>query len=335
MNPIMAEQTRGRHVESTHRGRAVVVDSLGHIIRSWGDIYDPTFARSSLKLIQALPLLESGAADAFHLNSEELALAAASHHGEEVHMSILEKWLKKIGKDERCLECGVHKPLSSSIKTSFEREKALHNACSGKHLGMITTSLHRGEPIERYSQHDHMAQRRVEQALGEMTSVDMSLSPHGKDGCGIPAFAIPLYNIALAMARFADPSHLHYPRQKAINRLLHAVKEHPELISGSKGFDSKVIELTKGDVISKLGAGGVEVAIIPSLGFGVAVKIDDGHLKAAEVALLAILRSIGCVDSDIYEKLGPRMPIRSHSGETVGFVQPTNFTKLPPESGHH
>lgn len=335
MNPVMAEQTRGRQVESYHRGKAVVVDSLGHIIRSWGDIYELTFGRSALKIIQALPLVESGAADVFHLGPEELALAVASHHGEGRHVSILEKWLKKLGKDERVLECGVHKPLSSSIKSIYERENALHNACSGKHLGMITTSLHRGEPIEGYSLHEHMAQRRVEQVLGEMTSVDMSLSPHGKDGCGIPAFAIPLYNIALAMARFADPSHLHYPRQKAIGRLLDAVKEHPDLISGSNGFDSKVIELTKGTVITKLGAGGVEVAILPSLGFGVAVKIDDGYTKAAEVALLAILRSLGCIDAELYEKLGPRIAIHSHSGETVGFIQPTNFTTLPPETGHH
>jgi L-asparaginase II len=335
MNPVMVEETRGRHAESYHRGRAVVVDSLGHIIRSWGNIYESTFGRSALKFIQAIPLIESGAADAFHLSSEEIALATASHYGEESHMHVLEKWLKKLGKDERILECGVHRPLSHSLRTSFERANALHNACSGKHLGMITSSLHRGEPLEGYSLKEHPSQRRIEQALGEMTDVDMSHAPHGKDGCGIPAFAFPLYNIALAMARFADPSHLHYPRQKSIHRILAAVKTHPELIAGSQGFDTKIIKMTQGDIICKIGAGGVEVGIIPSIGLGIALKIDDGNVKAAEVAFLAILRSLGCIDDDLYEKMGARIPVVSHSGQTVGFIQPTNFTTLPPESGHH
>lgn len=335
MNPVMVEETRGRHTESYHRGRAVVVDSLGNIIRSWGNIYEATFGRSALKFIQALPLLESGAADAFHLTSEEIALATASHHGEDNHMQILEKWLKKLGKDERVLECGVHRPLSHSLRSSFERANALHNACSGKHLGMITSALHRGESLEGYSLKEHPSQRRVEQALGEMTSADMSQALHGKDGCGIPAFAFPLYNIALAMARFADPSHLHYPRQKSVQRILAAVKNHPELIAGSQGFDSKVIKLTQGEVICKMGAGGVEVGIIPSMGFGIALKIDDGNAKATEVAFLAILRSLGCIDDDLYEKLGTRVSILSHAGQTVGFIQPTNFTILPTETGHH
>ncbi len=335
MNPIMVEDTRGRTIESYHRGRAVVVDSMGHIIRRWGNDHEPTFARSALKLLQVLPLIESGAADAYHLTSEEIALAVASHHGESMHLNVLEKWLRKIGKDERILECGIHRPLSPYAHASYENAHVLHNACSGKHLGMITTSLHRGEPIEGYTAKEHPSQRRVEQTLGEMTSLDVIHMPHGKDGCGIPAFALPLYNIALGMARMADPSHLHYPRQKAVRRIIAAIKAHPELISGSQGFDSKIINFTQGEVICKMGAGGVEVGIIPSMGFGIAVKMDDGNARSVEVAFLAILHSLGCIDNELYEKLGVRLPILSHAGQTVGFTQPTKFTILPPESGHH
>lgn len=339
MNPVMVEETRGRHSESSHRGRAVVVDSLGHVIRSWGDIYEPTFGRSSLKFIQALPLIESGAADAFHLASEEIALACASHHGEDMHIRALEIWLKKLGKDERILECGIHRPLSSSVAQkmihSHEKPSVLHNACSGKHLGILTSVLHRGEHLEDYISKEHPAQKRVEQTLGEMTDIDMSHTPHATDGCGIPTFAFPLYNIALAMARFADPSHLHYPRQKAIHRILSAIEAHPEMISGSEGFDTKVIKLTQGQVLCKMGAGGIEVGIIPSLGFGIALKIDDGNMKALEVAFLAILRSLGCLDDDLYEKLEPRVSILTHKGKTVGFMQPTHFTLLPAETGGH
>jgi L-asparaginase II len=339
VNPVMVEATRGRHAESNHRGRAVVVDSLGHIIRSWGNIYDPVFGRSSLKFIQALPLIESGAADAFYLTPQEIALACASHHGEEMHIHALEAWLKKLGKCERILECGVHRPLntlySKKPQKFYEPLTALHNACSGKHLGFLTTALHRNEHIEGYIFKEHSVQRRVTQTLSEMTNIDMAHVPQGIDGCGIPTFAIPLYNIAHAMARFADPSHLHYPRQKAIHRILEAVEAHPDMIAGTHGFDTKVIKLTKSQVVCKGGAGGVEVGIIPSLGFGIALKIDDGNTKAAEIAFLAILRSLGCVGEDLYEQLEPRIPILIHKGKTVGFLQTTNFTTLPAETGKH
>jgi len=329
-NPVMVEATRGNQQESRHRGVAAVVDSLGHIVRSWGNIYDPIFGRSALKFIQALPLIESGAADAFNLSPQEIALACASHSGEEMHVKALEIWLHKIGKNERILDCGIPQYFSSSPTASV-----LQNACSGKHLGFLTTALYRKEPLAGYSLIDHPVQQRVERALSDLTDVDHIHAPHGIDGCGIPAFAIPLYNIALGMARFADPSHLHYPRQKAIYRILSAVAAHPEMISGSTGFDTKVIKLTHGQVICKMGACGVQVGIIPSLGLGIALKIEDGHPKAVELAFLAILKSLGLLDPDLYDMLTPRIPILSHKGKTVGFLQPTNFTTLPLETGWH
>lgn len=339
VNPVMVEATRGRHVESFYRGRAVVVDVLGHVIRSWGDIHEPVFGRPSLKFIQALPLIEQGAAEAYHLSLEEVALSLASHHGEERHVVILEAWLKKLGRDERILACGIHTPLyrmtTQRPQKFYEKPSVLQNACAGNHLGMLTTALHRNEPIEGYLSKEHPVQRRVEQALAEMTDIDTNYTPYGTDECGIPAFAFPLFNIALAMARFADPSHLHYPRQKAIHYLLSAVEAHPELIAGENGFDTKVIKTTQGRVVCKGGAGGVQVGILPSLGLGLALKIDDGNTKAAEVAFLALLRSLGAIDDDLCEKLDVRPPLMTHTGKTVGFLQPTQFTTLLPETGHH
>lgn len=339
VNPVMVVSTRGRHQESRHHGMAVVVDSSGNVLRSWGNVYEPVFARSGLKLIQALPFLETGAVDAFHLTSEEITLACASHHGEEKHIAVLERWLKKINKDEQVLDCGVHRPVFTAIskqKSAFKGPASpLHNACSGKHLALLTTLLYRNEPFKGYVSQVHPAQQRLEQAISEMTGVDLSHTPHGIDGCNIPAFAIPLYNIALAMARFADPSHLHYPRQKAIHRILTAIKEHPELLSGTDGFDTKVIKMTQGRVISKMGAGGIQVGILPEQGIGIALKIEDGYGKAAEIAFLAILRSLGCLDDDLYEAMTPRYPITTHKGKNVGFLQPTNFTVLPAESAGH
>lgn len=339
VGPVMTEATRGRYQESRHRGIAVVVDSQGHVIRSWGNVYEPVFGRSGLKLIQALPFLESGAADAFHLSLEEIALACASHHGEEQHIKALDKWLEKISKDERILDCGIHPPLYTKVSKKPPQFKgpptAIHNACSGKHLALLTTILYRNEPIEGYVSREHPAQKRIEKTLSEMTDLDLSHAPCGTDGCNIPAFALPLYNIALAMACFADPSYLPYPRQKAIHRILSALKEHPDLMASSDGFDSRIIKATKGEVICKTGAGGIEMGIIPSLGVGVALKIEDGNAKAAEIAFLAILRSLGCLDDDLYEALKPSYPILSHKGKTIGFLQPTNFTVLPAETSGH
>ncbi len=333
-NPVMVEATRGHYPELRHRGAAAVVDATGQVIRSWGDIYDPVFGRSAFKLIQALPLIESGAADAYHLTPQEIALACASQYGEEAHVNALEVWLQKLGKDERILECGIHSPLGGLVKMS-NQPSVLQNACAGKHLGFLTTALHHHDPLEGYVLKDHPVQKRAEHTLSEMTGADFSQAPHGTDGCGVPACAIPLFNIALGMARFADPSHLHYPRQKAIHRILEAITAHPEMISGADGFDSKIIKVTQGHVVCKMGAGGVEVGIIPSLGLGIALKIDDGSGRAAEIAFLAILRSLGCLEEDVYELIGPRVPVLTHKGKTVGFLQPTNFTTLLPITGGH
>jgi L-asparaginase II len=333
-NPVMVVETRGNHTESRHRGVAAIVDALGHVVRGWGNIYEPIFGRSSLKFIQALPLIETGAADAFNLTAQEIALACASHHGEGMHIKALETWLHKIGKDERIFDCGVPHAFPASIEKPIH-PTVLHNTCSGKHLGFLTTALHRKEPLEGYILRDHPVQHRVERALSALTDVDHIHALHGIDGCGIPAFAIPLYNIALGMARFADPSHLHYPRQKAIRRILAAVEVCPEMIAGTKGLETKVIKATQGQVLCKSGAGGVQVGIIPALGLGIALKIEDGNAKAAELAFLAILRSLGVLDPDLYERLGHRLPIVSQKGKTVGFMQPTNFTTLPLEKSWH
>lgn len=338
-NPIMVEATRGTQPESRHRGVAAIVNSLGHVVRGWGNIYDPVFGRSSLKFIQALPLIESGAADFFNLSPPEIALACSSHHGEQRHIKALEIWLDKIGKNEQILECGIPQRLHSSGTLSSQeisdKPSVLHNPCSGKHLGFLTTAYYRKEPLEGYFLRKHPVQQRVEKVLNELTDVDHMHAPHGIDGCGIPAYAIPLYNIALGAARFADPSHLHYPRQKAIRRILAAFEACPEMIAGSNGFDTKIITLTHGQVLCKTGAAGVEVGIIPSLGLGIALKIEDGYPKAAEIAFLAILRSLGVLDEELYEILGPRIPILTHKDKTVGFLQPTNFTLPSLETGWH
>lgn len=330
LNPTLAIATRGHHPDLSFRGAAAVVDAKGTILREWGNIETPVFGRSALKLIQALPLIESGAAEAYQLSPQEIALACSSHQGQPFHIKILEKWLQKLGKDERTLECG---PASTPKDSSFclvDPTSVLCNSCSGKHLGFITTALYRKETLDRYISRAHPVQKRVEHAIADMTGTDLLHAPSGEDNCGIPAFAIPLFKLARAMAHFANPSRLHYPRQKAIQSILEALSQNPELIAGVDRFDTKIMQATKGQVISKSGADGNILGIIPSLEVGIALKIDDGNRKASEVAFLAILKSLGCLeDEDIYEQLMPKVPILTLRGKTVGFYQPTHFTLVP------
>lgn len=330
LNPTLVIATRGHHQELSFRGAAAVVDARGGVIRQWGDIKTPIFGRSAFKFIQALPLLESGAADAYHLSPQEITLACASHSGEPLHIQVLERWLNKLGKDERVLGCGPSLPPTNSSCCLINPSSPLCHPCSGKHLSLITTALHRTESTKNYTSRNHPAQKRVEHALSDVTGLDLLHSPFGEDDCGIPAFAIPLFNIAFAMARFANPSQLHYPRQKAIQRLLKVITENPEMMGGTEEFDTKIIHLTKGHVLSKSGENGTEVGIIPSLELGIALKIDDGNRKAAELAFLSILKSLGCLENEeIYEQLSPHSPILTSRGKTVGFYQPTHFANFP------
>lgn len=324
-NPIMVEATRGQYPELYFRGAAAVVDANGRLIRQWGDVDKFVFGRSALKWLQVIPLIESGAADAYHLTSEEIALACGSHQAEEGHMEKLEAWLQKLGKTEKVLECGTHPLLSLRKRGTADPLSPLQNSCSGKHLAFISTALYRNETLKGYSAKEHPVQQRLEQALSELTGMDLHSVPKGIDGCGIPAYAIPLFNIASAMAQLADPSRLHYPRQKAIQRILESIKKCPDMIAGTDAFDTQVIKLTKGTVLSKSGEGGMEIGVIPSLKLGIALKIDDGNKKASELAFLTILHALGCIDEEVYELLNPRVPVLTHKGKTVGFMQSTHF----------
>jgi L-asparaginase II len=168
-NPVLVEIHRGNGLESRHRGAAVIADSRGDIVAAWGDIDGPIFPRSAVKMIQALPLIESGAAERFRLTDEHLALACASHSGEPVHVRAVEAWLAQIGLDGNALECGTHEPFSDSAARELiaarQRPSPLHNNCSGKHAGFLTAAHHMNFPIRAYIDKSHPIQRLVTAAL--------------------------------------------------------------------------------------------------------------------------------------------------------------------------
>jgi L-asparaginase II len=328
-NPILVETTRGEMVESRHTGAAAVVDASGRVVRFWGDIDAPVFARSAIKPLQALPLVESGAADRFGLGNVEIALACASHRGEPIHVETVRRWLERADLGPRDLECGAHAPGNAAAAEALiragEAPSAVHNNCSGKHSGFLTTARHLGEPTRGYIAPEHPVQRRVTAVLEEMSGLDLSRAPRGTDGCGIPVIGISLRGMARAMARLADPKGLPTDRAAAAKRILDAMAATPLMVSGTGTFNTVVMTVAGATVRLKTGAEGVYCAVLPGLGYGVALKIDDGAARASEVAVGAILDSLGAFSEAQRATLAPQLRpiVRNVAGREVGEIRPT------------
>ncbi|MDR3512986.1 MAG: asparaginase [Caulobacteraceae bacterium] len=301
-NPVLVELTRGEWLESRHRGSIAVADAKGALVWSAGDVDQPVFGRSSLKMLQALPLVETGAADAFAVSDAELALACASHSGEPVHVEAVGGWLGRIGCDETCLACGAHPPLNEAAARALVLEgkapSRLHNNCSGKHAGFLTVARHLGVDIAGYERPDHLVQRRALAAMAEMAGVDPASMRVAIDGCAAPAPAFPLRGLATAMARIANPSGLAPDRAEAACRLDAAVKAHPLMVAGTGRACTAIIRAAGGRASVKTGAEGVFVAVLADLGLGIALKIDDGAGRASETTIAALLAALGVVSAD-------------------------------------
>lgn len=294
----MVELWRGGMLESTHRGHAVLTDETGQIIRAWGDPDRVIFPRSSCKMLQALPLIESGAADAAGLTPEQLAFACASHEGEARHVGMAARWLQGIGAGESDLRCGAHEPYNQAerdrlIKTG-EAPCQLHNNCSGKHSGFVTVTRHlRAGP--EYVELDHPLQRAVLEATEQTT--DMTSPGHGIDGCSAPNFATSVAGLSRAMAKFAVAREGSGSRQSAMARLRDAMALHPEMVAGEGRACTELMRAMGGRVSLKTGAEAVFVAILPDQKMGLALKIEDGNSRASEAALVGILTSLGALDA--------------------------------------
>jgi L-asparaginase II len=312
-NPILAEALRGGIVESCHRGALAVVDADGAVHTALGDIDRPVFPRSAIKVLQALPLVASGAADRFGLSDEELALACASHGGEPRHAATAAAMLAKAGVDVEALECGTHWPShdasTKALAAAGQRPSALHNNCSGKHAGFVCLGCllaeHAGGRDRRdflrgYARPEHPVMREVTAALQAATGFDLARTAVGIDGCSIPTYAIPLRQLAHAFARVATGTGLSPAYARAAQRLRRAVARAPFMVAGSGRLDTRLMERLGERLFCKVGAEGMYCAALPELGLGVAVKIDDGNnARACEVVLAALVeRLLPLADDD-------------------------------------
>jgi len=326
-NPILVEVTRGNGVESRHRGAIAVIDGAGLVVASMGDIETAIFPRSAIKPLQALALVESGAADHFNLDDAELALACASHSGEPAQVDKVNGWLARLGLGIDDLECGAHGPrhdadTAAMVRTGQTPDRSYNN-CSGKHAGFLSTALHMNEPTRGYAKADHPVQQRLKAILEDLGACDLSSTPHGIDGCGIPVIAMPLVAMARALSRMANPAGLPVLRATASGRILSAMTRCPEMVGGTGRFDTRMMAAGRGAVVVKTGAEGVYAGILPRLGLGIALKIDDGATRAAETAMAAMLKHFGALDGGVMAPVADLLEpvIANAAGEPVGSVR--------------
>ena len=301
-NALLVEVHRGDMMESRHRASYAVVDSDGKVVLQSGDIEQPVYPRSAIKPVQALALVESGAADAYGLSDAEIALACASHIGETRHTETVAAWLSRIGCSPSDLECGPHLPYDEAALVALLRAGgeagAIHNNCSGKHSGF----LDRGAPYGRPDQGLHRV-RPPGPAAGARHHRDhgrprSERGPPGDRRLRHPDIGVPLGNIALAMARLADPSDQPEARQAAAARIRRAMAAEPLMVAGKGHFCSRVLAITGERAAVKAGAEGVYCAAMPGLGLGLALKVDDGAARAAEVLLARLLVRLGVLSED-------------------------------------
>ncbi|MBZ9850893.1 asparaginase [Mesorhizobium sp. CA14] len=328
-NPVLVEVTRGEVVESRHRGAVSVFDADGKPVWEIGDTDRPVFPRSAVKAIQALPLVESGAADAYGFGDRELALACASHSGEPAHVELATAMLAKAGLDRKALECGVHWPLSHGATIALARAgnipNALHNNCSGKHSGFLCTCVHAGIAHAGYVKAGHALQEMVRDAMQAVTGAAHDVDHCGIDGCSIPTYAVPLKSFALGFARMATGRGFAPERAKAAKRLLAACMAEPVLVAGTGKADVALMQAAPGRIFVKTGAEGVYCAALPELGFGIALKCDDGAGRGAEVMIAAVLTKLLNGDDAVAARLTElaRPPAESRVGAKVGLLRPT------------
>jgi len=329
--------TRGETVESLHHGAVAISDSSGTLEAWCGDPGIVTYMRSSAKPLQALCLLESGAAEHFRFTSEQLAIACASHDGTDDHVAAVVSILKRIGLEENDLHCGVHRPFDRETAQRLRQEgralSPLRNNCSGKHAGMLASATFLQESIGDYEQPDHPVQRRIRMIVAEMCGLEEAEIAVGVDGCTVPTFGISLYAASTAFARLVDPNGLASKRLKACDAVVAAMTSHPFLVAGSSRFDTRLMRATNGRIVSKAGAEGFQaLGIRPgslrpnSPGLGVAIKIADGDYarRARSLVSLEVLRLLEALSPEEHAELVQgATSVSNNRGHVVGELRPT------------
>ena len=327
-NPILVEQMRGGVAENRHRAAFAVCDAKGRIIASAGDTAPSVFPRSAVKSMQALAIFTSGAAGRFALGDGELALACASHHGEDIHVAGVATFLERLGLSEADLACGAHRPSNAAARENLRQTgtnpSQLHNNCSGKHAGMLAVAKALGAPTRGYTEPDHPVQREVRRVIEAVMGEQLSSGQCATDGCSVPTWATPLAALARGFARMAT-GELPDDLGPAARTLFDAATSHPRLVAGTGHFDTLVMAAFDGRVMQKGGAEGVQCGAIRDKGWGYAIKIEDGNMAASITLAANLLLALAAPDAaqrEVLERFA-RTDIRNVRGAVVGEMRGT------------
>lgn len=324
-NPVdMVEVWRGVLLENIHQGHAVVCDDTGQIIESWGDPDLLIYPRSSCKMLQALPLVESGAAD--RLTDRHLALASSSHNAAAIHTDLVSDWLKDLGLSDSDFRCGPAMPMDQDARYALIRAHQepcqIHNECSGKHAGFLTLSQHLGGDAD-YELIDHPVQKAIKAAFEDVTGETSPM--YGIDGCSAPNHACTLHGLARAMSYYATAHDRNDTRSKAAARLTQAMVACPEYVAGEGRTCTGLMRATGNKIAIKTGADGVFVAIVPEKRIGIALKTMDGVNPAQNCVIAALLVRLGLLDPKHPEAVLRMNPaIKNRRGFVTGYMRPTS-----------
>ena len=330
LSEILAKVIRGETVESVHRGHLIVLDGEGNTIVRMGDPSTVTFFRSACKALQAMPMITSGAADAFGFSEEEIALACASHSGEARHVRVAELMLEHTGLSEAYLRCGTHLPFNEKeakrMVRSGEFPSQLHNNCSGKHASMLAAAKHTEADLATYTDVDHPVQIAILNTIAEFAEIPVREIQLAIDGCAAPNYALPVSAMARSFLNLVSPPvSFDEPTRSAAARIVSAMINFPELIGGTERLDTMLMQAAAGRIISKVGAEGVWLCgVLPCeeypTGLGIALKIEDGDDKRARpVVAVELLRQLGLLSSVDLPEISP-MPLKNRRSDNVGIV---------------
>jgi L-asparaginase II len=324
---VIVQVTRGDLVESEHVVAACARDARGVTLFETGDVASPVYMRSAAKPFIAAAIVAAGAPDAFGLDEREIAIVAASHSGEPFHIEAVRSLLEKIEMPESALRCGAHLPYNEAAAQAMirrgEAPRAVHNNCSGKHAGILALCKLIGADTRTYLEPSNPSQREILAFCARISDDDSHTWPVAIDGCGIPVYATPLRNAALAFSRLASPAGIDDADARALEIVRNAMTAYPEYVAGSGEFDTELMRAGEGTIASKGGAEGVHGIAIVERGAGYASKVLDGAGRARAPSSLAAMRRLVALDAARLEVLArfAHPVVYNRAGKRVGEIR--------------
>ncbi|WP_442598474.1 asparaginase [Neobacillus sp. D3-1R] len=322
---------RGEYLESTHDVHVAVVNAEGELLYSYGDPNRFTFPRSSMKPFQAVPLVESGAAEAFNYSAAEISLSCASHSGEPFHRETVLDILHRVGLEENHLQCGTHIPRDMESYHQLIREgkelSPVFSNCSGKHSGMLATTVYMKEDVNTYREVAHPHQQRILEAIEQVCDFPKEQIQISVDGCGVPVHQLPLKNVALGFARLAKPeAFTEGKRAQTLSTIRDSMIKHPEMVGGTKRFDTDLMKVYNGRIVAKAGAEAVQCLADLETGIGIAIKVEDGTPRATSVVTMEVLKQLGIGNEEMFAELEEyvHVPVLNARQDKIGVVK-ANF----------